>query len=290
MSGASRWLAPTALSGLGPRSMGHCRQAPRSSGRDRRARAFVASRALPSSSCRTRWVFGGEPDHRSASRRKPSRSLNESASALHAVALAPPPSGHSPEASRTTSPTCRTRRSSRLVERWRGAGSLELYERFGRTATASPSGCCAITPWPRTPSRTPCGLEDGVALHPRVREGEHLIRRWCTTAPSTSSAARSAAAPSRSRRRRQASRRGPQQMVAWWLEQQRVQAGAARAPRPAARGDRARVLRRLHAGGARRPAGRTSALSRAGCSPASTAPGAALGFPGERWSRTESTS
>ena len=56
---------------------------------------------------------------------------------------------------------------------------------------------------------------------------------------------------------------------------------ALRGPRPAARGDRARVLRRLHAGGSRRPAGRTSALSRAGCSPASTGSGSCSRSPKE---------
>ena len=133
----------------------------------------------------------------------------------------------------------------------------------------------------------PAVSRTAVALHPRVREGEHLIRRWCTTAPSTSSAARSAAAPSRSRRRRQASRRGLEQMVVAVARAAARAGGAARAPRPAARGDRARVLRRLHAGGvADRLANLSTIKSRMfaglhGSGSYSRSP------QGERWSRTE---
>ena len=105
----------------------------------------------------------------------------------------------------------------------------------------------------------------------RAREGEHVDPDARPPPRGRPRAPRGAAPGRAARRRRREPATTTEERVAWLRLRARARpGGAARASRPAARGARARVLRRLHPVRARGPARASrSAQSRAGCSPAS---------------------
>ena len=156
------------------------------------------------------------------------------------------------------SPTCPTRPSWRCRARSRVGARASSTTGSAGSPTGSPTGSCATRRSPRTPCRR-ASSRSGGRRRASCRSGRRRApgcSRSSTGAPSTSCAARSDGAPSRSRPSgvEAGSRRTAEDSALLRLERERVQAALRQAPGRAARGDRARVLRRLHAVGAGRAA------------------------------------
>ena len=158
---------------------------------------------------------------------------------------------------RATSPTCPTRRWSRSSPAATSRRSPSCTTGSAASPTGSRCASCATRRSPRTPCRrrsSACGARAGSFMPERAK-----ARTWILTLVHR----RAVDLVRREQRRRteplEESCRRPRPSraddEAWLrLERERVQAALAAAARPAARGDRARLLRRVHAVGAGRAA------------------------------------